>query len=84
MKYSMTLQEALDAVIKNCPNPYAKSYAQAMPQAISEYGEEGQRVQCLYILSNIVDVDPEDDPDYVWDTEEAKEVIEVLKEHSKK
>ena len=76
----MTLDEALQSVIENCPNPYAVTYAQAMDQAITEYGEEGKRVQILYILSNIVD--DNDDPEK-WTGELAQKVIETLEKHSK-
>lgn len=84
----MTLQETLDAVIKNCPNEYAVVYAEGMEEA-KRFGracsytteQEAVKTQCVYILSNIVDVDPEYDE--VWDTDEAKEVIKCLKQHSK-
>jgi hypothetical protein len=81
VKNVMTLDEALQSVIENCPNEYAKTYAKAMPQAIAEYGKEGQRVQCLYILSNIVDLD--DDNPEKWTGELADEVIETLEKYSK-
>ena len=77
----MKLDEALKSVIENCPNPYAVIYAQAMDQAITEYGEEGQRVQCLYILSNIID--PDDDDPEKWTGKLSDKVVKVLEEHTK-
>jgi len=55
----MTIKEAIKSVIDHCPNEYAVIYAEAMPKSFEEYGEEGVRVQILYILSNILDIDEE-------------------------
>jgi len=80
----MDLDKAIKTVIEKCPNPYAVSYAENIELAEQEYGKEGVRVQCLYILSNIVDIDEDTDPEFIWDTDEAKEVIECLRTNSER
>jgi len=64
----MTFDEAIQAVIDECPDEYAKSYAQVMPQAIALGGKKDQ---ILYILSNTAH----------WRGERAREVKAVLKAH---
>jgi len=75
----MNIKQALKNVLEHCPNEYAKTYAQAMPESYSFYGDNGARVQVLYVLSNIVDVDSECDE--VWTGLIAEETIEVLKNY---
>jgi hypothetical protein len=78
----MTIKEALQAVIEHCPNPYAKQYAQAVPRSYSEYGHHGVKVQVIYVLSNILDVDKEEDADWYWkDCELKNQVVKVLKNY---
>ena len=48
----MTLKQAINNVIRDCKDPYAKEYAKAAMQAASAFGTEGLRTQILYILSN--------------------------------
>lgn len=73
----MTVQEAVQAVIDEGPQTgqgaYAQTYARAARRSEIEYGEEGLRVQCLYILSNLGG----------WRGERAREVKAVLKAFSK-
>jgi hypothetical protein len=75
----MTIKQAIQNVINECPNEYAKSYAAAMGRAYREHGQHGVYVQVLYVLSNIVDVDPEYDE--VWTGETAEETIKTLKNY---
>lgn len=67
----MEIRKALEVVVKECPNPYAKTYADAA-LALGMVGEE-LRVQCLYVLSNITH----------WRGPKAKDVRATLKEASK-
>lgn len=69
----MTLDEAVKAVLNDCPNQYAKSYAAGMVEARAMYGKAGEKSQILYILENIKG----------WRGEKAKEVREALKSHAK-
>jgi len=78
----MTIKQALDAVIKHCPNPYAKQYAEVVRQSYEEYGHHGVKVQVQYVLSNILDVDKEEEVDWYWEDCELKtEVIETFKNY---
>jgi hypothetical protein len=54
----MTLNEAIRAAKRECRDPYARTYLDAIPQAIEEgarqaTAQEGLRVQILYALSNM-------------------------------
>ena len=56
----MTFEQACEAVLTSCPDPYAKAYAKAgleqMEDAASMYGrtvEEAKAIQALYILANL-------------------------------
>jgi len=69
----LTLDEAVQSVLTDCPNQYAKSYAAGMTEARSVYGKDGVKSQVLYILENIKG----------WRGEKAKEVRETLKSHAK-
>lgn len=62
----MDVREAIEAVIKECPDEYAKAYAEASRGMI---GHE-LNVQILYILSNT----------QYWRGERARSVKNVLKE----
>ena len=78
----MTIKQAIDAVIKHCPNPYAKQYAMAFPIAYEEYGAHGVKVQVQYVLSNILDVDKEEEADWYWEDCELKtKVVETLENY---
>ena len=78
----MTIKQALQAVIDNCPNPYAKQYAEAVNRSYEEYGNHGVKVQVLYVLSNILDVDPEEEDDWYWeDCELKRQVVETLQNY---
>jgi len=75
----MTILKALLTVINHCPNPYAKQYAEAVPRSFQEFGQHGVKFQILYVLSNILDIDQEEDPDSYWEDCELKtEVVETL------
>jgi len=76
----MTVDEAIKTAKKECNNPCAQSYLQAIPEAI-EFGgnlggeaEHSFKVQILYALSNMT----------YWRGETAKEVKKVLKEFTKR
>lgn len=69
----MTVDEAVRAVLNESNQPYAQTYANAMPEAVSLYGEEGKKAQVRYILSNLSH----------WRGERAREVKGVLKEYVK-
>ena len=66
-------------ILDECPNEYAKAYADALDQAAYEgeiyYGsrEHGLKMQALYILSNITH----------WRGDTAKAVRAYLKEYAK-
>ena len=68
----MELNEAVKAVLDECPNQYAKSYASGMVEARLMYGKAGEKSQILYILENIKG----------WRGERAKEVRKILKSHA--
>ena len=61
----MNVEEAIEVICNECPDPYAKSYAMVARCL------EGNmlRVQILYILSNL----------QYWRGERAREVKRVLK-----
>lgn len=67
----MTIQEAIEIVIKECPDDYAVAYA----KAALEMNMEGKelKVQLLYIASNMM----------YWRGETARMVKVVLKEGAK-
>ena len=69
----MTINEAIKAVSVECPNGYAKVYAENTMKASSEYGMDGLKTQILYILSNMSH----------WRGTRAKEVRMTLKEYVK-
>lgn len=73
----MKIQEAIEKIISECPNPYAVTYAKAFDKAKMLYGEKGVHTQILYILSNLVDLE-EEEGDIVWHGETAEEVIKTL------
>ena len=78
----MTIKQALDAVIKHSPNPYAKQYAEAIRRSYEEYGHHGVKVQILYVLSNILDIDKKEEIDLYWEDCELKtRVIETLENY---
>ena len=79
---TMTIKQAIQAVIDYCPNPYAKQYAEAFPRAYEEYGAHGVKVQVNYVLSNILDVDKEEESDWYWEDCELKtKVVETLENY---
>ncbi|MFW6008163.1 MAG: hypothetical protein ACOCP8_02755 [archaeon] len=57
----MNFDEAIQKVVENGPNEYAKTYAKAMPQAIEEAEimniniNEAKAIQANYILANLED-----------------------------
>ena len=67
----MKLEEAIEAVLNECPDEYAKSYAKALARASLLYGSEGEAAQILYILANMEE----------WTGPRADEVRKVLKRH---
>ena len=75
----MDIYQALDTLIKNCPNPWAVTYAKVVPQAYGEYGDEGVRIQILYILSNLDDDEMQEE--YMWKGTIAEEVIKILENY---
>ena len=78
----MTIKQALQAVIDNCPNPYAKQYVEVIRRSYEEYGQHGVKVQILYVLSNILDIDKEEEADLYWEDCELKtKVIETFQNY---
>ena len=69
----MTINEAIKAVSVECPNEYAKVYAENTMVASLEYGMDGLKTQILYILNNM----------RYWKGIKAKEVRVILKEYIK-
>ena len=69
----MTFNEAISAVINESGNPYAVSYAKALPLAAQQYGERGIKYQIGYILSNLGG----------WRGERARQAKTALKERAK-
>ena len=74
----MTTTEALQAVIENCPNYYAKQYAEAVPRSFQEFGQHGIKVQILYVLSNIIDIEEDETVSYWEDCELITQVVKTL------
>jgi hypothetical protein len=69
----MELAEAIAIAKKECKDPYAQSYLQALKQSEVEGGSNGVKVQLLYCLSNM----------RTWRGETARAVKEVFKRCSK-
>lgn len=75
----MDLQTALSTLIRelsgknNLSLPNAVACAKNMDRALAEYGDEGRRVQCNYILCNLG----------AWRGPVAREVKETLKQYAK-
>lgn len=69
----MSLDAAVKAVIDECPNIYAITYASKMGEARRMYGREGEKAQILYILSNMDE----------WEGQRADEVRKALEHHAK-
>lgn len=65
----MTVEEAIRAVIYECKDQYAVTYAQAIPTARRDYGDNGVRSQLLYVMNNL----------QYWRGERARTVKAVLK-----
>lgn len=59
---------------KECKDPYARTYLEAIPQSIEEYGSNGLSVQLLYLLNNLS----------TWRGENARKAKEIFKMVSKK
>jgi len=66
----MTFHDACRAVLAHCPDPYAKSYANA---GLMLATDKACKVQALYILGNMTK----------WRGDVAREVRTTLKEISK-
>jgi len=69
----MNINEAIKAVISDCKDPYAQTYARAAMKASIEYGVEGLKTQVLYILGNVSN----------WRGETAREAKKVMKAYVK-
>ena len=67
----MTINDAIQAVAVECPDGYAKVYAENAMKASLQYGMDGLKTQILYILSNMSH----------WRGDRAKEVRMTLKEY---
>jgi hypothetical protein len=65
----MTVDEAILAVQRECPNEHARTYAQAAMAAAVRYGTEGLRFQVEYMLANMAH----------WRGARAREVKAVLR-----
>ena len=74
----MTLDEAIKKAKKECKNPYAQTYLNAIPEAIEFGGELGGeavhslKIQLLYALNNMRG----------WRSETAREVKKVMKKYA--
>lgn len=66
----MTFEEICRSVLANCPDGYAKAYAQAGLENMHWFNEKDTKVQCLYILTNI----------HHWRGDEANRVRAALKQ----
>jgi len=72
------LSKAITTALKECKNPYAQTYLQAIPLAIEEGiqmgmgAESGLKTQLLYCLSNMAH----------WRGETAKECKSVIKKYA--
>lgn len=44
---------AVITALKEAKSPYAQTYLRALPLSYNEYGDDGVRVQLLYVLSNL-------------------------------
>jgi hypothetical protein len=77
--FILTFDEAIKAVLEESNNPYAKTYARALPQARMEAqqmgmgADYGERLQIPYILSNL----------QYWRGDRAREVKAALKARHK-
>ncbi len=69
----MTLNEAIKAVLDEAPSEYAKAYAAAAMEAAAKHGQEGLRVQVMYMLCNLRG----------WKGERAREAKAALKDYAK-
>jgi hypothetical protein len=67
------LNEAIKTAKKECKNPYAQTYLQAIPEAIEMFGTDGFDVQLLYALSNM----------NTWKGESAKNTKTIIKAYLK-
>jgi len=67
------LQEAINLAIKECKNPYALAYLNAIGESQELYGLRGLKTQLLYCLSNMSG----------WRGDNARKVKEVFKRYSR-
>jgi hypothetical protein len=75
----MTIRQAIQNVIDHCPMEYAVQYAENINESWRLFGEHGVYFQVRYILTNIVDIDPEyEEP---WTGELAEETIATLQNY---
>ena len=65
----LTVDEAITAVMRECPNAHARTYARAAMTAAVHHGTAGLRCQVRYILSNTQN----------WRGERARQVRTVLR-----
>ena len=70
----MTLIEAIETALRECKDPYARTYLMAADSASRRCGTEGLRVQLLYAVSNMAH----------WHGENARAVKKVSREHIEK
>ena len=68
------LYKAIETAKKGCKDIYAQLYLGAITEAGVIYGEEGVKVQLLYILGNLQQ----------WRGEEARQTKKVFKDCIKK
>jgi len=69
----MTIDDAIKAVINDCKDPYAQTYARAAMTAAVQYGTEGLKMQVRYILGNVSQ----------WKGEIARESKKVMRAYIK-
>ena len=76
LQTSPNAKEIVDAVLvaqRECKDPYAQTYLQALPRSYEEYGREGVGVQLLYCLNNM----------QTWRGETARKTKVVFKKYAK-
>jgi hypothetical protein len=67
------LRTAIETALRECKDPYAQTYLQALPRSYEEYGEYGVGVQLLYCLNNMS----------TWRGETARETKKIFKKWAK-
>lgn len=71
--FNILLKEAIETAKRECKNPYAQTYLQAIPEAIELYGTDGFDVQLLYAFSNM----------NTWKGERARDKKAIIKSYLK-